>query len=149
MASPSLFLMPRRGYVVKDRKERDNAQQIPDFCFSASLVRPVASGAGPGGARATTGLHASGRKMVMVLSLREGPWWLSWWELPAARTGSKVAAGTPWRMASGAAWSALCIRVCVVLPKHSARGSQITSFFPIDVPWRKTSQRSWAAVGVV
>lgn len=37
MASPSLFLMPQRGYMVKDRKARGNAQRIPDFSFSALL----------------------------------------------------------------------------------------------------------------
>ena len=37
MASPSLFLMPQRGYMVKDRKVRGNAQQTPNFSFLALL----------------------------------------------------------------------------------------------------------------
>lgn len=37
MSSPLLFLMLQHGCMVKDRKVRGNAQQIPDFSFSASL----------------------------------------------------------------------------------------------------------------
>lgn len=37
MASPSLFLMRQCGYMVEQSQTRGNAQQIPDFSFSASL----------------------------------------------------------------------------------------------------------------
>lgn len=112
-------------------------------------VRAAASAAGPGAARTITGPPTPVRIMVMVLSLRDGPWGLSWRESPADRTGSGVATGTQWHTASGAAWSALCVKGCMVLPKYSPEGNPNDFVFSINVLWRKTSQKSWEAVGVV
>lgn len=82
-------------------------------------VRPAVSGAGPGGARAIWG-HLS-----LVTQ-----WW--WYEAVEKDCGGwdgesflqteleeEWPQAPPWCVALGAAWSALFIRGCVMLPKHS------------------------------
>lgn len=86
-------------------------------------VRPAASAAGPGAASTLTRPPTPVCVMMMVLSLQDGPWGLSWWESPAARTGSEVATGSPWHTASGAAWSAGCVGGCMVVSKYSPEGN--------------------------